>query len=89
MSVSGVSHLNPHQTGLEAYAVNNVQDGTPLYIGKIRSDGVWVLVKYDSAASTLSYANVSNNPGTTAYSDAWTARAALNYGGFETLTGVI
>lgn len=89
MGVSGVTHTNAHQTGLEAYAVNNVQDGAPLYIGKVRADGAWVVEKYDSTAGTLSYANWSNNPGTSGYGSAWTARASLVYGGFETLQGVI
>lgn len=89
MGVSGVNHVNAHQTGLEAYAVNNVQDGNPLYIGKVRADGFWVIEKYDSAAGSLSYANWSNNPSTSGYGAAWTSRAALTYGGFETLQGVI
>ena len=89
MGVSGVNHLNAHQTGLEAYAVNNVEDGSALYVGKVRADGAWVIEKYDSAAGTLGYANWSNNLGVVGYGSAWTARASLVYGGFETLTGVI
>lgn len=89
MGVSGVNHVNAHQTGLEAYAVNNVQDGTPLYIGKVRADGAWVIEKYDSGAGSLSYANRSNNGATGDYGTAWTNRAALTYNGFEALTGVI
>jgi hypothetical protein len=86
--VSGVDYRASPSTGLEAYAVNNVQDGNPLYIGKVRSDGNWVIEKYDTTAGTLSYANFSNNAGTAGYGTAWTQRLSLVYGGFETLTGV-
>ena len=44
--MSGINHVNAHQTGLEAYAVNNVADGAPLYVGKVRADGAWVIEKW-------------------------------------------
>jgi hypothetical protein len=81
-----VTNLNPAKTGLEAYAVNNVLDGVPMYIGKVKADGRWVVEKYDSSAGTLQYANYTNNPGIIGYGSAWTQRATLVYGGFETIT---
>lgn len=87
--MSAADQRSPLQTGLESYAVNNVQDGSPLYVGKVRADGMWVIEKFDTAAGTMTYANWSNNPGTTGYGTAWTARTTLTYGGFETLTGSI
>lgn len=86
---SSVSTTAVVQTGLEAYAVNNVQDGTPLYIGKVKDSGDWVIQKYDSAAGTMGYANLSNNlTQTSGYGAAWAARTGLTFDGFETLTGV-
>lgn len=88
MRNSGVSHRSAAQTGLEEYATANVLDGTPLYIGKVRGDGVWIVAKFDSAAGSMLYANTSNNAGVSDYASAWAAHAALVYGSFETLTGV-
>jgi hypothetical protein len=88
MRNSGVSHRSAAQTGLEEYATSNVLDGTPLYIGKVRGDGVWVVAKFDSAAGSMLYANSSNNPSITDYTSAWAAHASLTYGSFETLNGV-
>ena len=73
--------------GLGTYALNNLEGADPMYIGKAASDGRWLVQKY-TAAGVMTYANVSNNGGVTTYNSAWTGRAALTYGQFETLTGV-
>ncbi len=73
--------------GLSGYALNDLQDGEPMFIGKVKSDATWLIQKFTGGA-VMSYANLSNNPGVYAYADAWTSRATLNYGAFETLTGV-
>lgn len=87
MSQSGVTHTNIVQTGLEAYAVCNVEDAVPLYVGKVREDGAWVVQRY-GADGTMGYANVSNNGAISGYGSAWTQRASLTYGTFNLLTGV-
>lgn len=87
MSVSGVTHTNVVQTGLEAYAVCNVEDAIPLYVGKVRADGHWLLQRYD-ASGVMGYANVSNNGAVSGYGSAWTQRASLTYTTFDILTGV-
>jgi hypothetical protein len=73
---------------LDAYALNDLGGTDPLYIGKVRSDGVWIVQNYSTAAGTMRYANLSNNQGYPSYASAWAARATLTYGMFQTLTGV-
>jgi len=80
---SGVSYINPN-----GYAVNDIEDAVPMYIGKVRADGTWLLQKYNSTTGSMTYANISNNPTVTGYNTAWTNRATLTYGGYETLAGV-
>lgn len=91
--MSGVSYVPLDQPievvggGLDAYALNHLEDAEPTYIGKAKSDGTWLVQKYTSAGVML-YANASNNPGVTNYPDAWAARAALAYAQFQVLTGL-
>lgn len=73
---------------LDLYALNDLDGTDPLYIGKVRSDGVWIVQNYSTAAGTMRYANLSNNAGYASYASAWAARATLTYGLFQTLTGV-
>jgi len=73
---------------LDAYSLNDLSGTDPLYIGKVRSDGVWIVQNYSTAAGTMRYANLSNNPSYASYASAWAARATLVYGLFQTLTGV-
>jgi hypothetical protein len=87
VSVSGVTHTNVVQTGLEAYAVCNVEDAVPLYVGKVKADGRWIVQRYD-AGGVMGYANPSNNVAVSGYGSAWTQRASLAYGTFDVLTGV-
>jgi len=47
---------------IDSYALNDFADGTPLYLGKTKSDGTWLLQKYNSSTGEMRYANVSNNP---------------------------
>ena len=87
--MSGVGSRSP--AGLIApypYLVNNFEDGDPLYVGKVQADGNWLLERFSTTTGIKDYANRSNNTSTTSYGMAWTNRAALTYGGFETLTGV-
>jgi len=88
MTIGGLSYTAVVQTGLESYAVNNVEDGVIVYIGKVRADGNWVVQRYDTVGGTMGYANFSNNPGVIGYGSAWTQRSTMTYSGFETLTGV-
>lgn len=87
MSVSGgVSHVHTADL-LASYALNNLEDAEPLYVGKAQSDGRWLVTRL-TTASTMAYANASNNPTVATYADAWTGRASLTYGAFQTLSGV-
>ena len=85
-----IDALNPLPvTGgdISAYALNDFVDAIPLYLGKVKSDGTWLVQRYNSSTGEMRYANLSNNAGLT-YATAWSGRASLNYALFQTLTGV-
>ena len=90
---SGVSYVPLNEPvvvsfgGLALYALNDTSGADPIYVGKVKSDGTWLLQRY-TAAGSMTYANVSNNPSYTTYSTSWTDRTGLVYGTFETLTGI-
>ena len=72
---------------LESYKLNNFADGDPLYVGKAKADGTWLVQRYSAGSGAMVYANLSNNGAYANYAAAWTARASLAYGTFQTLTG--
>ena len=72
----------------DPYTLNDFLDGDPLYLGKAKSDGTWLVQKYSTSSGEMRYANLSNNAGVTTYASAWSGRAGLTYGLFQTLTGV-
>lgn len=73
---------------ISAYALNNFENGTTLYLGKVKSDGTWLLQKYDQGTGVMRYANESNNAGVTTYASAWSGKSGLTYNEFQVLTGV-
>jgi hypothetical protein len=73
---------------LEPYALNDFADGTPLYLGKAKSNGTWLVQRYSSDTGEMRYANNSNNVLITTYAAAWSGRATLSYGLFQVLTGI-
>ena len=73
---------------LAPYALNNLEDAEPMYIGKASPDSKWLVQKFSPASGVMTYANSSNNGGTVGYGAAWAARAALVYDRYEVLTGV-
>lgn len=76
-------------TARAKYTVNNTQDGTPYYAGKVSQDGMWVVERSDPEAGVLEFANPSNNPDqVNGYGVAWGNRTRLQYGPFEALTGI-
>jgi hypothetical protein len=83
VSLSGVSY-DPRY----AYSVNDLEDAVPMYIGKAKSDGKWMIQKYNSSTGNMSYANITNNTSIPDYATAWAGRAGLVYGAFQTLEGV-
>lgn len=84
---SGVSHVYIADL-LSPYALNNLDDVDPMYIGKVTADGRWLVQRFGKTTGIMVYANVSNNASVTNYAAAWTGRAGLVYGAFESLTGV-
>lgn len=72
---------------LDPYLLNDFQDGDPLYLGKAKADGTWLIQKFSAATGETRYANLSNNAGLT-YATAWSGKATLTYGLIQTLTGV-
>lgn len=80
---SGVSYVSP-----AGYAVNAIDESTPMYIGKVKADGTWLIQRYNSVSGAMDYANRSNNSTILTYAEAWSARGSLSYGGYQTLAGV-
>jgi hypothetical protein len=72
----------------DLYALNDFLNGNTLYLGKVKSDGTWLLQKYDQAIGSMRYANESNNSGVITYSSAWSGKSSLIYSEFQVLTGV-
>lgn len=88
MGVSaGVSHVYIADL-LAPYALNNLDNVDPMYVGKVTIDGRWLVQRYGKTTGVMTYANASNNPSTATYAAAWSGRGGLNYGTFESLTGV-
>ncbi len=74
---------SPSSPSLSYYSL---QDYVSPYIGTTKNDGIWLIKKWESGS--MRYANISNNPTKTIYSDAWTDRADLVYELIEELTGI-
>jgi hypothetical protein len=70
-----------------SYQANNLEDSEPLYVGKTKTDGTWLVEKFVNATGAKTYANLSNNSGVATYSDAWSNRATLTYNRFDEITG--
>ena len=88
MSVNGgVSHTYVADV-LASYALNNLEDAPTMYVGKVQSDGRWLVQRFIKATGFMTYANQSNNASNATYADAWTNRAALTYAAFNEITGV-
>lgn len=84
----GVSASQVSVSAVDPYMVNNVLDGEPVYVGKVKADGTWLLEKFSPASGIKVYANRSNNGGTGDYGTAWTNKVTLTYDTYQTLTGV-
>jgi hypothetical protein len=69
------------------YQTNNLEDSEPLYVGKSKPNGTWLVEKFVNATGAKTYANLSNNLSVATYSDAWTNRATLTYNRFDEITG--
>ena len=88
MSVSsGVSRVYIADV-LAPYALNNLEDTDPMYVGKVQPDGRWLMQRYGKTTGEMLYANASNNGAVANYAAAWAARATLDYTYFQNLTGV-
>lgn len=74
-------------TSSGAYQVNNLEDGSTIYIGKTKHGGIWLIEKFVDSTGVKTYANHSNNSGVLTYEDAWSGRAGLTYGRFDEITG--
>ena len=81
--VSNVSHI-PLRLPLAGYVLNNLQDGEPLYVGKVSISGDWVIQKFVNGADMF-YANRASNNAYNDYVSAWTAKTSLAYSRFEEL----
>lgn len=67
---------------LSSFESNDVDEvsTTLVYDGGEDKEGQWCIQKVDSSGPiSIRFATISNNSSYTNYSDAWTARASLNY----------
>jgi hypothetical protein len=71
-----------------SYQVNNIEDADPLYVGKVKTGGIWLIEKFVESTGEKTYANHSNNGSIADYTDAWTNRATLTYNRYNEITGV-
>lgn len=71
-----------------SYQVNNIEDSDPLYVGKVKVGGIWLIEKFVESTGEKTYANHSNNGSISNYTDAWTNRATLTYNRYDEITGV-
>lgn len=91
---AAISSLNPLPTTgggsgvFSPYALNDFEDGTTLYLGKVKADGTWLLQRYVQSTGSMRYANLSNNAGVTTYASAWTNRLTLSYSEFQNISNV-
>ena len=92
---SPISQANPLPTsggagggGTVDYLLNDYASGTPLYVGKVKADGTWLVQRYNTTTGEMRYANLSNNAGVNTYASAWGGKSGLTYDLFQTLTGV-
>jgi hypothetical protein len=70
-----------------SYQANNLEDSEPIYVGKTKSNGTWLVEKFVNATGAKTYANLSNNSGVADYATAWSNRATLTYNRFDEISG--
>lgn len=76
------SIVNASQEALHQYHVSDVDDaGTTKYYGFLRANGYWYILQENTTASPKTYRYAV---GTLDYTTAWTGRAGLTYGYFDT-----
>jgi hypothetical protein len=64
--------------------LDETTSGTNTYVGYQDNGGGWVIKYIDTSSGTsIRWASISNNTGTTDYTTAWTNRASLTYGLFS------
>ena len=81
-------YVVPTSGAFDLYNVNNLEDAIPLYVGLTKSNGIWLIKRFNEATGSMDYANVSNNISIATYSLAWTNRATLTYSKFHEITGI-
>lgn len=86
---TGALSTSPSSSGLSNYQINFTDlDSDPLYVGKTKSSGTWIIEKFSESAGTKLYANASNNTGYADLNSAWTDRLTLTYNQYHILIGV-
>ncbi len=66
----------------------DTSDATYQYFGYLTQDSQWVIQRFDlSVANAIAYryATITNNTGYSTYAAAYTARASLTYGYFDSV----
>lgn len=69
---------------INGFVIQELDDTTTTnvaYIGKIKDDGAWLIIKINETGSfpTWRYASIANNPTRTTYALGWANRTTLTY----------
>ena len=83
-----VIDLSDSISTFDLYSVNNLEDATPLYVGKSKLDGTWLVERFNDSTGEKDYANISNNLAVSDYASAWSNRLTLDYKKLHLITGV-
>lgn len=79
-------------SSIDKYVIHNIDEptNTTTYIGKETATGTWLIqfLLEVGKTTTITYANVSNNPLVSNYGDAWSNRLTLNYNLIENLQDI-
>jgi len=87
--VSGTVTTSSSADEESQYILQDVDEAssTLTYLGKLKNDGKWLIVKIDSTSgATFRFANESNNSSYSDYSTAFTNRTTLTYELLEELS---
>lgn len=83
-----VIDLSDSISTFDLYSVNNLEDATPLYVGKSKLDGTWLVERLNDSTGEKDYANISNNLLVSDYASAWSNRLTLDYKKIHLISGV-
>ncbi len=83
------NYISPsgQSASVEDYKLNGWEESSMVtYTFNLKTNGRWLIIKYDESAKTVRYANISNNATMTTYDLAVTNYLTLTYDKLEEIT---